>query len=254
MSDALTQLHYGRVSVRRKGSTKPPFELGAMRAVGFTPEQNEITIADPRSRTNSELDGVSRPSGGALEGELLELPPESLVALLAGNRVEIPQGAVANEPARAMVRRTTMTKYLPVAIAELASADGSTVYEAGRDYVKSPGGFRVLAGGDLAADILASPLDAEGERSLPVVVSYSYPKTDLIHAFTQGRQYYEVFIETLNEAGQLEGRRIFIRRARIALSGAFPLINRDDFAAIGVKFALSEDPDFFGADESALMT
>ncbi|WP_330114920.1 hypothetical protein SA496_01235 [Pseudomonas sp. JS3066] len=252
MSDnPFTQLNYGRVHVRRKGSTLPPFELGAYRQVEFTPELNELTVADPRTLANSELDGVSRPAGGALEGELLELAPETLVALLAGRRQTVASESVADESVVVMIGRTSMLKFLPLSITSVKSVDDVTTYVANTDYVKTPGGLRVLPGSPLAEAIAAVAADTDGYKSLPVKVTYVRCKTDLIQAFMKGREFWEVFIETMNEAGQLNGRRVTLRRARIALSGSLPLINRDDFAAIGVTFNLSQDPNFFVPDESA---
>jgi hypothetical protein len=253
MSGLFTGLYYGRVHVRPKGSTLPPFEFGPFRTVAFTPELTELTIADPRSRSNSELDGVSRASGGTLEGELLELPPESLAALLGSINVSVASGTVAAETKAAMVGRTIITDKLPLAITSLTSEDGTDEYEADVDFVKTPGGIRILPGGQLATDIAATVADADGNKSLLVKYAYTYPKTNLVEAFIQGRKYYEVFIETTNEAGELQNRRVKIRRSRIGLSGELPLINRDDFAVVGVTFTLSEDPDFFGAGESALL-
>ncbi len=246
-----TQLNYGRVHIRRFGSTLPPFELGAFRQTEFTPELTELTVADPRTLANSELDGVSRPAGGTLEGELLELAPETLVALLAARRQTVESVAVADESVVVMVGRTSMLKYLPLSITEVASTDDATTYTANLDYVKTPGGIRVLPGGPLATAINAVAADPDGNKSLPVKVTYECCKTDLIHAFMKGREFWEVFVETMNEAGQLDGRRVRFRRARIGLSGSLPLINRDDFAAIGVSFTLSQDPNFFVPNESA---
>ncbi|AYF88626.1 hypothetical protein D6Z43_16255 [Pseudomonas sp. DY-1] len=250
-SNPFTQLAYGRVHIRRFGSTLPPFELGAYRQVEFTPELNELTVADPRTLANSELDGVSRPAGGTLEGELLELKPETLAALLAARRVTVESAEVDDEVAVVMIGRTTMLKYLPLTITEVTDNAGTETYVANVDYVKTPGGIRVLPGGALATDIAAAAADEDGNKSLSVKVTYERCKTDLIQAFMKGREYWEVFVETMNEAGQLDGRRVTFRRARIALSGSLPLINRDDFAAIGVSFTLSQDPNFFVPDESA---
>lgn len=248
-----TGLYYGRVLARLKGSTLPPFELGPFRSMGFTPELNEITIADPRTISNSELDGVSRASGGTLEGELLELPPESLAALLAARNVKVASGTVASEMKSAMIGRTIITDKLPLAITSVSSQDGTDEYEEDVDFVKTPGGIRVLDGGALATAINAAVADADGYKSVVVDIAYTYPKTNLVEAFTQGRKYYEVFIETMNEAGELQGRRVSIYRARIALSGELPLINRDEFAVIGVSFTISEDPERMFSGASALM-
>ncbi|GJN49441.1 hypothetical protein [Pseudomonas tohonis] len=246
MSDMelFAQLNYGKVHVRLKGSTLPPFEFGPLRAVGFTPELNELSVADPRTRSNSELTGVSRPAGGTLQGELLALPPETLATLLAGTRNEVAAGTVTDEAVVVMVGRTTMTKRLPLKVTKLTSEDGAEEYDAGVDFVKTPGGFRVLAGGALATAIAAETADTDGNKSLTCKVSYSTPKASLVQAFMKSRRYYEVFIETMNEAGDDMGRRVTFRRARIGLSGDLPLINRDDIAAIGVTFTLSEDPDY----------
>lgn len=253
MSDIYTQLNYGRIHIRLKGSTLPPFELGPMRTLGFTPELEELSVKDPRTISNSELDGVSRAAGGKLDGELLELPPETMAALLAAQRTVVPTGTHTDEPHSAMIGRTSMTTRLPLAVTSVKSDDGTKTYEAGKDYVKTPGGIRWLAAGELATDIAAATADADGNKSVPVKVVYTSPKINLVQAYTKGRQFWEVFIETMNEAGQLNGRRVTFRRARMALSGELPLINREDFAAIGVSFTLSEDPDFFGAGQSAMM-
>lgn len=253
MTDLFTGLYYGRVHVRPKGSVLPPFDFGPFRSLGFTPEANELTLADPRTKSNSELDGVTRISGGTLEGELLELPPESLAALLGSINVSVAAGTVAAETKPAMIGRTIITDKLPLAITSLTSEDGTDEYEADVDFVKTPGGIKVLPGGQLATDIAATTADADGNKSLLVKYAYTYPKTNLVEAFIKGRKYYETFIETTNEAGELQNRRVTIRRNRIALSGELPLINRDDFAVVGVSFTLSEDPDFFGAGQSALL-
>lgn len=253
MSDLHTLLHYGRIHARIKGSTLPPFQLGPMRTVGVSFEQNEIVVNDPRTITDSELDGVSRPSGGTVQGELLELPPETLVALLNANRTVVPTGTVTDEVHSAMVGRTSMTVRLPLSVTSVKSADGLTTYVAGADYVKTPGGIKWLGDGDLGDDVAAATADADGNKSVPVKVTYTYPTINLVQAFKRGRQYYEVFVETMNEAGQLNGRRVTFRRARMALSGDLPLINRDEFAVIPVTFTLSEDPDYFGSAESGLM-
>ncbi|MCY1436857.1 hypothetical protein D9M71_529950 [compost metagenome] len=186
-----------------------------------------------------------------MEGELLELVPETLAALLAARRVVIETGAVADEETVVMVRRTSMLKYLPLSITSVKSVDDVTTYVANIDYVKTPGGIRVLPGGELATAIEAQAADADGNKSLSVKVAYSRCKTDLIQAFMKGRQFWEVFVETMNEAGQLDGKRVRFRRARIGLTGSLPLINRDDFAAVGITFTLSQDPNFFVPDESA---
>jgi len=254
MSDIYTQLNYGQVYIRPKGSTLPPFPLGPMDNVSMTPELNEITRADPRTLSNSELDGVSRPSGGTLTGELLELPPETITALLAGTRTEVATGTKTDEVHSAMTGRTSMTVRLPLAVTSVKSSDDLTTYVAGTDYVKTAGGVRWLAGGQLATDIAAATPDADGHKSVPVKITYTFPKVGLIEAFKKGRQFFEVYVNTVNEAGQLNGRRVTFWRARMGLSGELPLINRDDFASIGVTFTLSEDPDRFGLDESALMT
>ncbi len=254
MNEIYTQLNYGQVYIRRKGSILPPFPMGPMANVTMTPELEEITIKDPRTLSNSELDGVSRPAGGTVTGELLELPPETLTELLAGIRTEVPTGTNTAEAHVAVLGRTSMTVRLPLAVTSVTSADGLTTYVANVDYVKMPGGIRWANGGALATDIAAETADADGIKGLPVKVAYTFPKVGLIQAFTRGRQFYEVFVSTVNEAGQLTGRRVTFHRARMALSGELPLINRDEFASIGVTFALSEDPDRFGLGESAMMT
>lgn len=72
-----------------------------MRTVNFTPGLEELSS---RIRSDgSELDGATRATGGKLGAKLLELPPETLVALLAGQRTEVPTGTEANEPHAAMV-------------------------------------------------------------------------------------------------------------------------------------------------------
>jgi hypothetical protein len=254
MSDLHTQLNYGQVYVVPYGSTLPPFPMGPMDGVNMTSELDEITRADPRTLSNSELDGVSRPSGGTLTGSLLELPPETLTALLAATRTEIATGTNTDEVHSAMTGRTSMTARLPLAITSIKSSDGLTTYVSGVDYVKMAGGVRWLAGGDLATDIAAATPDADGHKSVPVKITYTFPKVSLIEAFKKGRQFYKVYVNTVNEAGQLNGRRVTFWRARMALSGDLPLINRDSFAEVGVTFTLSEDPDRFGMEESALMS
>lgn len=254
MSDLHTQLNYGQVYVVPYGSTLAPFPLGPMTEVNMGSELDEITIKDPRTLSNAELDGVSRPSGGTLTGNLLELPPETLTALLAGTRTEIATGTNTDEVHSAMAGRTSMTVRLPLAITSIKSSDGVTTYLPNVDYVKMAGGVRWLANGELATDIAAATPDADGYKSVPVKITYTFPKSSLIEAFKKGRQFYRVYVSTVNEAGQLNGRRITFWRARMALTGDLPLINRDSFAEIGVTFTLSEDPDRFGMDESALMS
>ncbi|MBU1282879.1 MAG: hypothetical protein KJ989_15260 [Gammaproteobacteria bacterium] len=253
-NEIYTQLNYGQVYIRRKGSTLPPFPMGPMANVSFTPELEEITIKDPRTLSNSELDGVSRPAGGTVTGDLLELPPETMTELLAATRTEVPTGTITDEDHSAVIGRTSMTVRLPLAVTEITNVAGDVTYLPNVDYVKMPGGIRWVDGGALATDIAGETADADGIKSLPVKVTYTFPKVGLIQAFTRGRQFYEVFVSTVNEAGQLTGRRVTFHRARLALSGELPLINRDDFAQIGVTLALSEDPDRFGLGESAMMT
>ncbi|WP_324730976.1 phage tail tube protein [Pseudomonas paeninsulae] len=254
MSDLYTQLNYGQVYIVPYGSSLSAYPLGPMDNVSMSSELDEITRKDPRTLSNSELDGVSRPSGGTLTGDLLELPPETLTALLAGTRTEVPTGTNTDEVRTAMPGRTSMTARLPLAITSIKSSDDLTTYVAGTDYVKMAGGVRWLAGGQLATDVAAATADADGHKSVPVKITYTFPKSSLIEAFKKGRQFYKVFVNTVNEAGQLNGRRVTFHRARMALTGDLPLINRDSFAEIGVTFTLSEDPDRFGMDESALMT
>lgn len=253
-NDIYTQLNYGQVYIRLKGSTLPPFPMGPMANVNFAPELEELTIKDPRTLSNTELDGVSRPSGGTVTGDLLELPPETMTELLAGTRTVIPTGTNTDEAHSAVLGRTSMTIRLPLAITEITNVAGDVTYLPNVDYVKMPGGVRWLAGGALATEIAAATADADGIKSVPVKVTYTFPKVGLVQAFTRGRQFYELFVSTVNEAGQLTGRRATFHRVRMALSGELPLINREDFAQIGVTFTISEDPDRFGLGESALLT
>jgi hypothetical protein len=253
-NEIYTQLNYGQVYIRRKGSTLPPFPMGPMANVNFTPETEEITQKDPRTVNNSELDAVTRSSGGTVTGDLLELPPETMTELLAAKRVEVATGTNTDEPQVAVIGRTSMTVRLPLAVTEITNVGGTVTYLPNVDYVKMPGGIRWLDGGALATDIAAETADADGIKSLAVLVTYTFPKTRLIEAFVRGRQFYEVFVNTVNEAGTLTGRRAQFHRARMALTGELPLINRDSFAEIGVTLTISEDPARFGMEESALLT
>lgn len=255
MNEIYTQLNYGQLYIRLKGSNLPPFPMGPMANVNFTPELQEITVADPRSLSNTELDGVSRPAGGTVTGDLLELPPETMTELLAAKRIVIPTGTKTDEDHRAVVGRTSMTQRLPLAVTEITNVAGDVTYLPNVDYVKMPGGIRWLSGGVLATEIAAATADASGIKSVPVKITYTYPQVNLVEAFTRGRQFYELFVSTVNEAGQLTGRRATFHRVRMALSGELPLINREDFAQVGVTFTISEDPDRFGLPgESALLT
>lgn len=258
MSDLNTLLHYGTVKVRPYGSAPMPFmELSAMADVNSSREVEELTIADPRSPYNSELDGRSRPGAMRLTGNLLDLKPEVFAALLESAKVEAQSGTATDEQHIAEIGRTSVTERLVSTVTKVSSDDGATVYVADTDYIATVDGVVYLAGGQLETDINAATPGPDGVKRLPVKITYSYPMSYNVEAFTKGRQYWEVVVSTKNEAGSNQSRKVTFHRARLAIGGDLPLINRDDFGVVPIEITCSADPKrllAIGGSDSAIMS
>lgn len=218
------------------------------------PETSEVTIPDPTRIGLPELDGVTSFKAVNLTGEAVDFSPAAAAVCLYGSVERTPSGTKTGEQHDAYIGKTIRTVNIPLSITKVTDEDGDVTYVKNKDYAVTPGGLKVLPGGDLAAAIAAVVVDPGEEKSLPIKIDYAYPTVDLIKPFTVGRRYYRVMCEQINEGGGNERRRVIGYYARISLNGSMPLLSGDEFATIPVQVRLLPDPEIIEPGEAAMWT
>lgn len=251
MSNPYTQLFRGTTSLAKYPGHAYQ-EVFKLQNVEAEPEVTEITIPDPTRMGLPELDGVTSTSAINISGESVNLSPAALAILAYGSVDRVPAGTVTDEAQQAYVDGIIALAHMPLAITEVTDDAGATTYVSGIDYVQTPGGLRVLPGGDLAEDIAATTAGAGERKRLPVKVTYSYPEVDLVKLYTTGRQFFRVMFEQVNEGGLNEKRVVKCRYARISINGALPLNQGAEFGVIPVSIKLLPDPAIIEAGEAAI--
>ena len=253
MSQLYTQLFRGITEVASYPGHNYE-ELFKLQNVQAEPEIEEITIQNPTRAGLPELDGVVATTAINVTGEAVDFSPQAAAICLYGSIERTPSGTVAEEEHNAHIGGTMLTANIPLEVTALTGVGGTPVYVRGTDYAVTPGGIRVLAGGQLETDIAAvTPAEGE-EKTVPVLISYSYPTVDLIKPFTAGRKYYRVAFSQQNEGGANERRRIKCFYARIAIAGAMPWNQGAEFGAVPVSIRLLPDPNIFDQGEAAIFT
>lgn len=219
------------------------------------PDTTEIVIQNPTRPGLPELDGVTSTGGIGISGEAVTASPAALAILAYGSVERVPAGDVEGEEHNAYVDGIIRLENMPLAIAAVTNEAGTTTYVRGVDYSQTPGGLRILRGGTLAAAIDALPaVPGGGRKKLPVLVDYSWPDVDLVKLYNQGRKFWRVMFEQINEGSAREKRVIYCRYARIALGGALPINQGAEFGVIPVSIKLLPDPAILEADDSAIWT
>ncbi|CDF82649.1 hypothetical protein PKB_1284 [Pseudomonas knackmussii B13] len=218
------------------------------------PETSEVTVPDPTRPGLPELDGVTSFKAVNLTGEAVDFSPAAAAICLYGSIERTPFGTKTGEDCVAYIGKTIRLAKIPLSITKVTNADGDTEYAKNKDYAVTPGGIKVLVGGDLAADIAATTAATGVEKSLPIKVDYAFPTVDLIKPFTAGRKYYRVMCEQINEGGGNERRRVTGFYARISLNGGMPLLSGDEFATIPVQIHLLPDPEIIEPGEASMWT
>ncbi len=228
-------------------------ELFKLQNVTAEPEQTEIVIQDPTRIGLPELDGVNSVTAINITGEAVSFSPAAAAVALYGSVERVPAGTAEEEQHDAYVDRTIRLANIPLVVSRVTGVGGTPTYVRGVDYAATPGGVRPLIGGSLADAINATVAPADGGlKRLPIEVNYTYPTVDVIKPFTQGRKFFRVMFEQINEAGDGEKRRITCFYARISLNGGMPLNQAAEFGVIPVSIRLLADPNIFDAGEAAI--
>ncbi|WP_287030051.1 hypothetical protein [Pseudomonas sp. UBA6310] len=230
-------------------------ELFKLQNVQAEPETAEITIPDPSRIGLPELDGVTSVTAINVTGEAVNLSPAAMAVLMYGSTEKVPSGTVDGETQEAYVDRTIRLANIPLVVSAVKSADGTTTYTRGVDYVVTAGGIRIQKGGALAGAINASAAPSDGGlKRLPIDIDYTYPTVDVVKLFTQSRRFYRLMFEQVNEGGDGEKRRVTCFYARISLNGALPLNQAGEFGTVPVTLRLLSDPDITDTGEAAIWT
>lgn len=253
MSQPYTQLFRGPTSICAYPGWN--FEqIFRLQNIQGEPDTSEITVQDPTRVGLPELDGVTAWKAVNLTGEAVDFSPAAAAVCLYGSIERTPSGTATGEACVAYVGKTIRLRHIPLTVAQVTSDDGDTVYIKNKDYAVTPGGIKILVGGDLASAIAAVTAGPGVEKSLPILVDYDYPTVDLIKPFTAGRKYYRVMCEQINEGGGNERRRVIGYYARISLNGGMPLLSGDEFATIPVQIRLLPDPEIIEVGEASMWT
>ncbi|GLK88319.1 hypothetical protein [Pseudomonas turukhanskensis] len=231
-------------------------ELFKLQNSSAEPETTEITIADPTRLGLPELDGVTSTSAINITGEAVNFSPAAAAILMFGSVERVPSGTVVAEEQDAYVDRTIALAHMPLVITSVKAADadvGDPAYVRNVDYAVTPGGIKVLLGGQLADDINAEAAPVGGGlKRLALKIAYTYPTVDVIKPFITGRKFYRIMFEQVNEAGDGEKRRIRCFYARISLNGGLPLNQAAEFGVIPVSIRLLADPSIVDTAEAAI--
>lgn len=231
-------------------------ELFKLQNTSAEPETTDINISDPTRLGLPELDGVTSTSAINVTGEAVNFSPAAAAVLMFGSVERVPSGTVAAEEQNAYVDRTIKLAHMPLTVTSVKQADadvGDPPYVRGVDYAVTPGGIKVLLGGQLATDINAEAAPGDGGlKRLAIKIAYTYPTVDVTKPFTTGRKFYRVMFEQVNEAGDGEKRRVQCFYARITLNGGLPLNQGAEFGVIPVSIRLLADPNIFDAGEAAI--
>lgn len=213
----------GKVKMREVGAEAALIEVGNCSALNFGAELDTKELKDftqPGGGTYAQANRVSKVT---VNMTLHDLNGENLARAAGGSASVQAAGTVTAEQLVAWTGGTTPLARAPATITTVAGVGGSPVYVAGEDYILTPGGIEVLAGGDIP-----DPADNETPN---IQVTYTNLAQQVMQAMVNSGKEYELLFEGLNEAESDSPVIVHAYRVKFAPAQSIGFIG-DDFAAM----------------------
>lgn len=205
---------------------------GFMRRLGGETEQPFLPIGNALDiNVTHDITNVQQPSSRQLGGIECELPIINAITLnltlgclkarnlaLAmqgdGSFENIPTGSVEDEEHTVLsVGQLIPTEYIPEANIEVTSdAETPVEYEAGVDYILSPGGIIIPEGSSI-------PMDSK------ILISYDYGIGTIINALTNSASEWEFMVVGINQGSGGQKVRFHAFRVKIGPTDTLPILN-----------------------------
>jgi hypothetical protein len=218
-------LGVGKIYMRIAGAAAALVEIGNASQLDLTPVSDQKELVDYTALGGGLQNSVQRVKSVDLSFIAHDLSPDNLARGLWGGVTPITTAAVTAEAVTA--RLGGLVRLANVASAVSAVKKGATTFVAGTDYeVRAGGIFIFTAGAIVEADALT--------------VDYTKADADVVQAFVNSSQEYEMVFEGLNEARSGKAVVTDIYRVRLSAAKKISLIGAD-YAALEITGKVLKD-------------
>lgn len=212
----------GKIKMREVGAAAPFLPIGNASALTFGAQLDTKELKNFTKPGGGTYAKVDRVSSVTVNLTVHDLDGPNLARASGGAYTEQAAGTVTSEPVVAYIGGTTPLSRPPSAITSVEPVGGGTAYEAGEDYVITPGGIEIPAGS-------AIPAPVDGEPNIEV--TFSNTAQQVMQAMVNSGKEYELLFEGLNEAESDLPVIVHAYRVKFAPAQAINFLG-DDFAAL----------------------
>ena len=181
----------GEVHLRKKGAAAPFRSIGNCSAFSFSPQTNDIDLADSTAPGGGTRNSVQRVTGVQYSFTMTDFSVDNFADVLRGTMETIVAGTATSEDAVAYLGGVTPLAYIATAITSVKSQDGITTYVAGTDYDLKNGALYVYEDGDIPAPV---------SGAANIKVTYTYGAAKKLQALVNPAEDYELLFLGYNEA------------------------------------------------------
>jgi len=226
----------GKIKMREVGAAAPFLPIGNCSALTFGAELNSLSLANYTKPGGGTYARVDRVSNVTINLTAHDLDGPNLARAAGGESSVQIAGTVAAEPVVAYPGGTTPLSRAPATITTVTPVGGGTAYEAGVDYLITPGGIEVLEDGDIPAPVDGAP---------NIAVTFTNTAQQVMQAMVNSGKEYELLFEGLNEAESDSPVIVHAYRVKFAPAQAINFIG-DDFAALELTGTALQDANKVG--------
>lgn len=218
-------LGVGKIYMRIFGAASPLVEIGNASKLDMTPNADPKELVDYTNLGGGLQNSVQRVKSVDMAFVAYDLSPSNLAKALWGGSTAVTTGTVTAESVTARVGG--LVRLANVASAVSAVKKGATTYVLGTDYEVRPGGIFILSTGSIV----------DGDA---LTVDYTKAAADVVQAFVNSSQEYEMVFEGLNEARSGKAVIADIFRVRLSPSKNVSLIGQD-YASLEITGKVLKD-------------
>lgn len=195
----------GEVHLRKKGAAAPFRSIGNCSAFSFSPQSNNIALANSTTPGGGTRNTVPRVTSVPYAISMTDFSVENLADVLRGTVETIAAGTATGEDVVAYPGGVTPLAYIATAITSVKSQDGTTTYVAGTDYDLKNGALYVYEDGDIPAPV---------SGAANIKVTYTYGAAKKLQALVNKAEEYELMFLGFNEARS--GKRVKAHAFRVS--------------------------------------
>lgn len=221
----------GKIKMREVGAAAPFVAIGNCSALTFGAELNSLNLADYTKPGGGTYARVDRVSNVTVNLTAHDLDAKNLAKATGGEASVQAAGTVAAEPVVAYKGGTTPLARAPSSITTVTAVGGGTTYDAGDDYLITPGGLEIPAGSSIPDPVDGAP---------NIAVTYANTAQQVMQAMVNSGKEYELLFEGLNEAESDTPVIVHAFRVKFAPAQAINFIG-DDFAALELTGTALQD-------------